>query len=157
MRVIALSYTHHTRGRIGRKSARLVRAAALRLADELQSMLKRPLFALVTRCQEGSVPLPPLSLTHTRWFSVCVLFVCLSIRPFSLYEPCATILGTNCGAHVPFTALLSPPSPLSLTHTHIHTHTHTHTHKHTHTGSLSVYCLSALFMKSIFTMNHDAP
>lgn len=39
--------------RIGRKSARLVRAAALRLADELQKMLQRPSSALVTRCQEG--------------------------------------------------------------------------------------------------------
>ena len=39
--------------RIGRKSARLVRAAALRLADELMKMLARPSTALVTRCQEG--------------------------------------------------------------------------------------------------------
>ncbi|CAI8051353.1 Protein flightless-1 homolog [Geodia barretti] len=41
---------------IGRKSARLVRAAALRMADELRTMLKRPLSALVTRCQQGTEP-----------------------------------------------------------------------------------------------------
>ena len=41
--------------RIGRKSARLVRAAALRLADELLAILQRPSVALVTRCQEGLV------------------------------------------------------------------------------------------------------
>ena len=39
--------------RIGRRSPRLVRAAALRMADELQKMLARPSTALVTRCQEG--------------------------------------------------------------------------------------------------------
>lgn len=39
--------------RIGRKSPRLVRAAALKLAEELLEMVIRPSFAMVTRCQEG--------------------------------------------------------------------------------------------------------
>jgi hypothetical protein len=39
--------------RIGRKSARLVRAAALKLAQELFSMVKRADFAVVIRCLEG--------------------------------------------------------------------------------------------------------
>ncbi|KAH9501981.1 hypothetical protein DERF_012784 [Dermatophagoides farinae] len=38
---------------VGRKSARLVRAAALKLAQEMFAMIKRPEFALVTRCLEG--------------------------------------------------------------------------------------------------------
>ncbi|UXI14718.1 leucine-rich repeat protein [Sarcoptes scabiei] len=38
---------------VGRKSTRLVRAAALKLAQELFAMLKRPDFAMVTRCLEG--------------------------------------------------------------------------------------------------------
>ena len=40
--------------RIGRKSPRLLRAAALKLAQELVDMLARPSsVAMVTRCQEG--------------------------------------------------------------------------------------------------------
>ena len=40
--------------RIGRKSQRLVRAAALKLAQELLEIVKRPwTVAMVTRCQEG--------------------------------------------------------------------------------------------------------
>ena len=39
--------------RVGRKSARLVRAAALKLAQELFAMIKRPEYAMVTRCLEG--------------------------------------------------------------------------------------------------------
>lgn len=39
--------------RIGRKSARLVRAAALRLAQELLTILTRPLYVSVTRVLEG--------------------------------------------------------------------------------------------------------
>ncbi len=40
--------------RIGRKSQRLVRAAALKLAQELLEIVKRPwTVAVVTRCQEG--------------------------------------------------------------------------------------------------------
>ncbi|XP_027205223.2 FLII actin remodeling protein [Dermatophagoides pteronyssinus] len=38
---------------VGRKSARLVRAAALKLAQELFAMIKRPEYAMVTRCLEG--------------------------------------------------------------------------------------------------------
>lgn len=38
---------------VGRKSARLVRAAAVKLAQELFTMIKRPEFAMVTRCLEG--------------------------------------------------------------------------------------------------------
>lgn len=42
--------------RIGRKSPRLVRAAALKLAQELLEMVARPIdVAMVTRCQEGYV------------------------------------------------------------------------------------------------------
>ena len=40
--------------RIGRKSPRLVRAAALKLAQELQDMIARPPVAVVTRTQEGT-------------------------------------------------------------------------------------------------------
>ncbi|XP_054155123.1 protein flightless-1-like [Oppia nitens] len=39
---------------IGRKSARLVRAAALKLAQELFSMVNRSDYAVVTRCLEGT-------------------------------------------------------------------------------------------------------
>ena len=39
--------------RIGRKSPRLVRAAALRLAEELLEMIVRPTVASVTRVLEG--------------------------------------------------------------------------------------------------------
>lgn len=38
----------------GKKSTRLVRAAAIKLAQELFSMIKRPPYALVTRLQEGT-------------------------------------------------------------------------------------------------------
>lgn len=41
---------------IGRKSTRLVRAAALKLAQEVHAILKRPDNALVTRCLEGTEP-----------------------------------------------------------------------------------------------------
>jgi len=41
---------------IGRKSTRLVRAAALKLSQEVHAMLKRPHYALVTRCLEGTEP-----------------------------------------------------------------------------------------------------
>ncbi len=40
--------------RIGRKSPRLVRAAALKLAQELLDMVARPPVAMVTRTQEGT-------------------------------------------------------------------------------------------------------
>jgi len=39
--------------RFGKKSARLVRAAALKLSQELCDMLPRPDFAMVTRVLEG--------------------------------------------------------------------------------------------------------
>ncbi|XP_013412224.1 protein flightless-1 homolog isoform X3 [Lingula anatina] len=39
---------------IGKKSTRLVRAAALKLSQELCSMLDRPAFTRVTRCQDGT-------------------------------------------------------------------------------------------------------
>ncbi len=39
--------------RIGKKSTRLVRAAALKLSHELCAMIKRPDYAVVTRCLEG--------------------------------------------------------------------------------------------------------
>jgi hypothetical protein len=41
--------------RFGKKSARLVRAAALKLSQELCDMLPRPDFAMVTRVLEGYV------------------------------------------------------------------------------------------------------
>jgi len=41
---------------IGRKSTRLVRAAALKLAQEIRTILKRPEYAMVTRCLEGTEP-----------------------------------------------------------------------------------------------------
>ncbi|ELU16604.1 hypothetical protein CAPTEDRAFT_151582 [Capitella teleta] len=42
---------------IGRKSTRLVRAAALKLSHEVHSLLQRPDYAVVTRCLEGTEPL----------------------------------------------------------------------------------------------------
>ena len=41
--------------RIGRRSARLVRAAAIKLAQELCGMIGRPPYAMVTRNLEGYV------------------------------------------------------------------------------------------------------
>jgi len=41
---------------IGRKSTRLVRAAALKLAQEIHAVLRRPSFSIVTRCLEGTEP-----------------------------------------------------------------------------------------------------
>lgn len=41
---------------IGKKSTRLVRAAALKLSQEVCSMLKRPEYVTVTRCLEGTEP-----------------------------------------------------------------------------------------------------
>ncbi|RWS26348.1 hypothetical protein B4U80_01102 [Leptotrombidium deliense] len=41
---------------LGRKSARLVKAAALKLAQELYNMIKRPDYSLVTRCLQGNEP-----------------------------------------------------------------------------------------------------
>ena len=40
--------------RIGKKSTRLVRAAALKLAQELLSMLDRPLHSMMMRVTEGT-------------------------------------------------------------------------------------------------------
>ena len=39
---------------IGKKSTRLVRAAALKLSQELNRMLERPEYCSVTRCLEGT-------------------------------------------------------------------------------------------------------
>jgi hypothetical protein len=39
--------------RIGKKSTRLIRAAALKLAYELNDMIDRPDFCTVTRCLQG--------------------------------------------------------------------------------------------------------
>ncbi|XP_064640268.1 protein flightless-1 homolog isoform X2 [Lineus longissimus] len=39
---------------IGKKSTRLIRAAALKLSQEIQGMIKRPDFVLVQRCMEGA-------------------------------------------------------------------------------------------------------
>ncbi len=41
--------------RVGRNSARLVRAAAMRLADELVELMTRPVHTIVTRVLEGWV------------------------------------------------------------------------------------------------------
>lgn len=41
--------------RIGKKSTRLIRAAALKLSQELCAMIDRPPFCSVTRCLEGYV------------------------------------------------------------------------------------------------------
>ena len=41
---------------IGKKSTRLIRAAALKLSQELNTMLDRPDFCSVTRCLEGTEP-----------------------------------------------------------------------------------------------------
>jgi hypothetical protein len=52
--------------RFGKKSTRLVRAAAVKLSQELFTMIDRPEYALVTRLQEGTetqVMLQKLSLT----------------------------------------------------------------------------------------------
>jgi hypothetical protein len=40
--------------RFGKKSTRLVRAAAVKLSQELFTMIERPEYALVTRVQEGT-------------------------------------------------------------------------------------------------------
>ena len=41
---------------IGKKSTRLIRAAALKLSQELNSMIERPSFCSVMRCLEGTEP-----------------------------------------------------------------------------------------------------
>ena len=74
--------------RIGRKSPRLVRAAALKLSQEVCSMLHRPECTTVTRCLEGFVfisllhslspslsPPPSLPLTHFMWRLRCHKYV----------------------------------------------------------------------------------
>lgn len=38
--------------RIGRKSTRLIRAAAMKLSQEVHALLNRPRYAVVTRCLE---------------------------------------------------------------------------------------------------------
>jgi hypothetical protein len=40
--------------RFGKKSTRLVRAAAVKLSQELFTMIDRPEYALVTKVQEGT-------------------------------------------------------------------------------------------------------
>lgn len=40
--------------RIGKKSTRLVNAAAVKLTEELFNMIERPDYALVTRVREGT-------------------------------------------------------------------------------------------------------
>lgn len=40
--------------RFGKKSTRLVRAAAVKLSQELFNMIERPEYAMVTRLQEGT-------------------------------------------------------------------------------------------------------
>lgn len=42
--------------RFGKKSTKLVRAAAVKLSHELFSMLNRPQHALITRIQQGNEP-----------------------------------------------------------------------------------------------------
>ena len=42
--------------RFGKKSTKLVRAAAVKLSHELFSMLNRPSHALITRIQQGTEP-----------------------------------------------------------------------------------------------------
>lgn len=42
--------------RFGKKSTKLVRAAAVKLAHELFTMMYRPSHALITRVQEGTEP-----------------------------------------------------------------------------------------------------
>ena len=53
---MVLNNTLFINSRIGRKSTRLVRAAALKLSQEVCKMLKRPDYAVVTRCLEGTEP-----------------------------------------------------------------------------------------------------
>jgi len=63
--------------RIGRKSTRLIRAAALKLAQELCAMLYRPEYAVVTRCLEGFVYSESSLLLcncFLWWISVCALW-----------------------------------------------------------------------------------
>lgn len=45
--------TFHVFHRIGKKSTRLVRAAALKLSQEIFNMINRPVTAMVTKCLEG--------------------------------------------------------------------------------------------------------
>jgi len=40
--------------RFGKKSTRLVRAAAVKLSQELFNMIERPDYAMITRLQEGT-------------------------------------------------------------------------------------------------------
>jgi hypothetical protein len=42
--------------RIGKKSTRLVNAAAVKLCEELFNMIDRPDYAVVTRVREGTEP-----------------------------------------------------------------------------------------------------
>ena len=53
---------------MGRKSARLVRAASLKLAQEMFSMIKRPEFAVVMQCLEGFVYLLYITNLHETVF-----------------------------------------------------------------------------------------
>ena len=48
-----LQYCHHVTCRVGKLSERLVRAAALRLAQELCELLQRPAVATVTKVLQG--------------------------------------------------------------------------------------------------------
>lgn len=49
------AYTNYAYNyRFGKKSTRLVRAAAVKLSQELFNMIERPDYAMVTRLQEGT-------------------------------------------------------------------------------------------------------
>lgn len=47
-----INYTYNYR--FGKKSTRLVRAAAVKLSQELFNMIERPEYAMITRLQEGT-------------------------------------------------------------------------------------------------------
>lgn len=50
---MANSSTNTSCNRLGRKSSKLARNAALKLAQEIFSILKRPSFATITSCLQG--------------------------------------------------------------------------------------------------------
>lgn len=51
--------------RFGKKSTRLVRAAAVKLSQELFNMIERPAYAMVTRLQEGTESQVFINLSKT--------------------------------------------------------------------------------------------
>lgn len=69
--------------RIGKKSTRLVNAAAVKLTEELFNMIERPDYALVTRVREGTES--QVSKCHVIYYSKSKAgFIKLFLKKFFL-------------------------------------------------------------------------